>query len=172
MTRNLNLTTERLRLHPIGEESKEQMMDILYCDEIKKTYMIPDFPSETEALKMFERFVKLTHDENRFVYGVFLKDNLIGFFNDVSIEDKTIEMGYVIHPKYKNNGYATEAFQKIIEELFRVGFNSVVAGYFAENNASRRVMEKSGLQETDRHEDIEYRGIVHHCNYMEITKQI
>ena len=166
------LITKRLRLHSIEEDSRDQMMAILYNDRIKKTYMIPDFKTEADAEKMFQRFVTLSSDPNRYVYGVFFENRLIGFFNDVSKENCEIEMGYVIYPDFHNRGFATEAFSAIIEELFRVGFTTVKAGYFCENDASRRVMEKCGLKETEKHEDIEYRGTVHHCNYMEIKKQV
>ena len=166
------LITKRLRLHSIEEDSRDQMMAILYNDRIKKTYIIPDFKTEADAEKMFQRFVSLSNDPNRYVYGVFFENRLIGFFNDVSKDNVEIEMGYVIYPDFHNRGFATEAFSAIIEELFRVGFTTVKAGYFCENDASRRVMEKCGLKETDIHEDIEYRGIVHHCNYMEIKKQV
>ncbi len=170
INRDLFLKTDRLDLHPINQDSRQQMMDILYCNEIKKTYMIPDFESESEAEKMFNRFVQLSNDTQRVVYGVFLDNRLIGFFNQVNVENKTIEMGYVIHPDYKNNGYATEAFKAIISELFRIGFDTVRAGFFEENKASRRVMEKSGLKEIEFAEELEYRGIKHHCVYMEIKK--
>ena len=87
------LVTKRLRLHSIEEDSRDQMMAILYNDRIKKTYMIPDFKTEADAEKMFQRFVSLSNDPNRYVYGVFFENRLIGFFNDVSNDNVEIEMG-------------------------------------------------------------------------------
>jgi len=168
INRNKELRTARLVLKPIGEESRNEMFGIFRSDEVKKTYMIPDFSSEEEEEKLFQRFVTLSSSDGKFVYGVYLKDKLIGFLNEVSKDESSIEMGYVIYPAYKNRGYATEAFRAVIEELFRVGFKTVRAGFFIENGASRRVMEKSGLKAIDGEEVIRYRGIDHKCRYMEI----
>jgi len=168
INRNKELRTARLVLKPIGEESRNEMFGIFRSDEVKKTYMIPDFSSEEEEEKLFQRFVTLSSSDGKFVYGVYLKDKLIGFLNEVSKDESSIEMGYVIYPAYKNRGYATEAFRAVIEELFRVGFKTVRAGFFIENGASRRVMEKSGLKAVDGEEVIRYRGTDHKCRYMEI----
>ena len=50
-----------------------------------------------------------------------------------------------------------------------MGFRKVMAGFFEENTASRRVMEKSGMQLNDLVEEEEYRGIIHKCYYCEIN---
>lgn len=57
----------------------------------------------------------------------------------------------------------------IVEELREMGFRKVMAGFFEENTASRRVMEKSGMQLNDLVEEEEYRGIIHKCYYCEIN---
>ena len=46
---------------------------------------------------------------------------------------------------------------------------SVRCGAFSENTASIRVMEKAGMVREDFTEDIEYRGIMHHCVYYSIN---
>ena len=48
-----------------------------------------------------------------------------------------------------------------------MGFRKVKAGYFEENVASRRVMEKCGMKQLSYTDEIEYRGIVHKCFYYE-----
>lgn len=60
---------------------------------------------------------------------------------------------------------ATEAVSACIDELFRIGLQKVTAGFFEENNASRRVMEKCGMHKLKKEDDIEYGGILHHCLY-------
>ena len=83
-------------------------------------------------------------------------------------ENDAIEMGYVIAPAYQNQGYATEAFGAVIAHLFSRGFREVIAGAFAENLSSIRVMEKCGMQRIAKKADIEYRGKLHHCVYYSI----
>lgn len=109
---------------------------------------------------------------NHFEYGVYLQGEVIGFINDVEIEEDTIELGYVIHPNHQNKGYASEVLQAEIKELFRMGYTCVRTGLFEENIASRRVMEKCKMIKIDKNDDIEYKGKVHHCIYYEIRKQI
>lgn len=48
-----------------------------------------------------------------------------------------------------------------------MGFRKVKAGYFEENEASRRVMEKCGMKQLSYTDEIEYRGITHKCLYYE-----
>jgi len=78
----------------------------------------------------------------------------------------------VIHPDYQNRGFATEALTASIQELFRLGYSRVRAGYFAENPASGRVMEKSGMHPISKMDTIEYRGNVHRCLYYEIENTL
>lgn len=163
------ILTPRLCLKSIGDEDGEDFIRMFLNPEIAKTYMIPVFVCREDALRLFRVFRDLSRKTRRFVRGVFLEGRCIGFLNDVHTENGTIEMGYVIHPDYKNRGYATEAFHAAIAELFRRGYTAVRAGAFDHNGASIRVMEKSGMHPVGLEEDIEYRGEVHRCIYYEIS---
>ena len=60
--------------------------------EITQTYMIPEYKSEEEAIKLFDRFKELSVSKDHFVYGIYLNDRIIGFINDVEIKEKEIEI--------------------------------------------------------------------------------
>ena len=152
------IQTERLCLKPYSSEDAGRLAEFFKNDEISKTFMVPDFESE-----------KQIEDTGHLEYGIYCDNVMIGFVNDCGIEEDTIEIGYVIHPDYKGHGYATEAVLAIVEELREMGFRKVMAGFFEENTASRRVMEKSGMQLNDLVEEEEYRGIIHKCYYCEIN---
>ena len=164
------IKTARLTLRSITEEDWQDMRAMLYDEQIKKTYMIPDFPAEEDARRLFRRFCDLSRDPGRFVYGAECQGRLIGFLNDVHTEGAVIEVGYVIRPDFQNQGYATEMLRAAIGALFDMGFEAVRAGFFEENAASRRVMEKSGMHATGETEAITYRGQEHRCIYYEINK--
>jgi len=166
-----SLKTERLVLHSFTDSDIDYALSIFYNDEIKKTYMLPDFPSRENAVALFERLERLSMNPARFVYGIYLDETLIGFINDVEIDDHTIEIGYVIHPDHQNQGYMTEALIACIEELFRIGYTTIKAGYFEENIASGRVMEKSGMHKVEHTDTIEYRGTTHLCINYEISSK-
>lgn len=56
-------------------------------------------------------------------------------------------VGWLLDPAYAGHGYATEAASEMLRICFQeLGLHRVVAGAFAENQASLRVMEKIGLR--------------------------
>ena len=156
---------DRIILRPIRESDRQEMHEMLTDSQIKKTYMLPDFENEEQVEKLFLRFVELSENAARFVAGIDLDGRLVGFLNDVGIEDGKIELGYVVHPDYWGRGYCTEGLKQAMEMLFAKGFREVVCGAFSENAASIRVMEKAGMEKLDITESIEYRGKVHNCVY-------
>ena len=164
------INTARLCLHAFSDEDAETMIALLTNSEVIKTYMVPDFRSSAEEVKLFERFKELSGSDERFVYGIYLEEKLIGFINDVEIKETEIELGYVIDPSYKNQGFATEALAAAIKALFAAGFSVVRTGAFEENAASMRVMEKCGMVRLGQEEEIRYRGKVHRCCLYEIKK--
>ena len=165
------ITTNRLILRPYKESDREQVIWILRNAEINKTFMLPEFEDDAAAERLFRKILLYSHQEDHFERAICLEDRVIGFLNDVEIKDGTAELGYVIHPDYQNRGYATEALTASIQELFRQGYSRIRAGYFEENPASRRVMEKSGMHPISRVDTIEYRGKLHKCLYFEIEKE-
>ena len=52
-----------------------------------------------------------------------------------------------------------------------MGYQTVAAGYFEENVASGRVMEKCGMVATGKFEEIDYREKKHRVILCEIDKQ-
>jgi len=163
--------TQRLTLRPIAESDRTEMYALLTDDIVRQTYMLPDFVDEAALERMFQRFRALSEAEERFVTGIALEDRLIGFINDVGMENGCIELGYVIAPAHHNCGYAAEALGAAIAALFGRGFVRVEAGAFEENAASLRVMEKCGMAPTGKTEQIDYRGTTHTCVYRAIDQK-
>ena len=160
------LITPHLSLHGIRPEDEADMVRLLTNEQVGQTYMVPEFAAPEEAVKLFNRIRLLSQDANRFVYGIYLEERLIGLLNEVDKDESSMELGYALHPDYHGNGYATEVLTAAMTELFRMGFGTVKAGAFEHNLASRRVMEKCGLTPTGKDEDITYRGQSHRCvNY-------
>lgn len=164
------LVTERLVLKPFSEDHRQQMLDLLFDKRIKETYMLPDFETREQAAPLFERLMAFSNSDDHFLYGVFFGAAVVGFINDCEKTDSVMELGYVIAPEHQNKGYATEAVRACIQELFRMGYQQVKAGYFAGNTPSCRVMEKCGMRKLDFEEDIEYKGVLRHCFYYAIDR--
>ena len=166
----MKFKTQRLTVRPFLDGDREKMLEMLYDESIKKTYMIPDFESVEAAEKLFSAFVRLSQDESRYVGAICLDHELVGFMNDTEIVDGTVEMGYVISPSHQNKGFCTEAMRGAIQYLFEKGFSEVICGAFEENAASLRVMQKCGMKLLDKTDVIEYRGKNYNCIYYSIEK--
>ena len=164
------IITKRLHLSAIRDEDKADLIRILSDDEVGKTYMVPDMSGKETQDKLFDRFRELSQSDDRFMYGIFLENRMIGFIHEVENKDGEVELGYVIDPAHKGNGYASEALAASVKALFEKGYKAVTAGAFEENPASLRVMEKCGMKPTGQTEDIEYRGTTHKCIYMKVEK--
>jgi RimJ/RimL family protein N-acetyltransferase len=58
-----------------------------------------------------------------------------------------VEIGWTLHPDEGGNGYATEAVRAMLDLCFHsMGLRRVVAGCFADNTASWRLMERVGMR--------------------------
>ena len=162
--------TERLEVKSISNADRAAVIDLLTDGVVKQTYMLPDFQSREEAVKLFERLKDLSMREDRYVAGIYLGQEFIGILNETEVSGSNIELGYAILPEFHNHGYGTEALTGAIAYLFDHGFDEITAGAFEENQASLRIMVKSGMTRLDRQEKIEYRGKVHPCVYYSIRK--
>ena len=164
------IQTERLILKPFSKQDADELMDLLTAPEVTSTFMVPEMESRQDLEKLVQTLISFSQmdDDKHLEYGIYLNGRLIGLVNDCGIKDNEIEIGYVVHPHYQGQGYATEAVRTVITELREMGFRKIVAGYFSENTASLRVMQKCGMQQTDQTAVEEYRGRKHICKYCEL----
>lgn len=71
------------------------------------------------------------------------------------------ELGYVLSQAYWNQGLMSEALEEVIAYLFDFGLDYLVCGHFVENEASRRVIEKTGFTYFKSVDYQDQRGIHH-----------
>lgn len=171
LQRKENLTTKNLVLKSIEDDDRNDVFSVFENALVGKTYMIPVFPDDEAREKFFLRLKENTLKTTRFCYGIYCNKSFIGLLNDVDVKNDEIEVGYCLHPDVWNRGYATEALEAAIKELFRMGYKTVVAAHFIENSASGRVMQKCGMTRINREEVIEYKGVKHQCIYYAITNK-
>lgn len=162
------IVTKRLVLKPYDDADEDRMVELLTDATIKETFMIPDFPTREDAVSMFKKLQQWSVSDDHYELGIYRRGELIGFINDVAIEPDNIEIGFVIHPYHHNQGYATEMLTAIIRDLLKRGFSKVTAGAFETNAASRRVIEKCGMERIEKEADIFYNGRYQHCIYYSI----
>ena len=165
------IKTERLQMKPLSEADAPALRELFTNEEVRKTYMVPDFKDENAFLKTFYHLQKLSLDEDGYTAGIFLGEELIGLFHKVEINGSSMEVGYAIHPSYHNQGYATEALRAGIAYFFEKGFSEVYAGAFKTNLASTRVMEKAGMRKTNMKASVDYRGKTYPCVYYSVRRE-
>ena len=154
-----------IQLKPFKSEDVENAVLLLTDEVVKETYMLPDFDTKEQVVALFERLKELSYKEDRFVRGVYWKEELIGIINDVGIEGDKLEIGYAISSIYHNLGYGTEMLKIALSQLIERGFVEIKAGAFVENPTSTRIMQKAGMTQIDYTDEVEYRGKVHKCIY-------
>ena len=145
------LETDRLLLRRMKKSDAEDMYEYACLDDVTKYLLWSPHRSLRHTQTYLASVQKFYRDGSYFDYAVILKseNKMIGTcgFAHIFEGDNSAEIGYVINPKYKGSGYATEAVKGIISYGFRdLGFNRIEARYMVGNNASRRVMEKCGMQ--------------------------
>lgn len=147
------LKTNRLLLRPLTQADAEAMFkNWTYDERVAKycTWYPHKSINETKLLlKMY-----LDQKANGFDYrwGIELKETneLIGVIDvvDLSDDNKTAVVGYVLGHKFWNKGFATEALSAVITKLFDDGVEVIEARHHIDNVATGEVMKKCGMRFT------------------------
>jgi len=149
-----SLATDRLILRPLTQDDAPALA--AHCAPIEiamQTRTIPHpYPPEA-APAAIERFTRSWTDGTGAVFAATLRDTgrFIGVCGlHVFPEQHHAEIGYTISMDHWGRGYATEA----VLALLRYGFegrepplNKLWAGWYIDNPASGRVLEKVGMKQ-------------------------
>ena len=165
------MVSDTLDLEIFLPEDEAVILEILTDATVAETYMLPQYQHKAEAIPLFRRLMALSLQEDRYVRCIRQNGGAIGFLNDVEIKAGRIELGYVIHPAFQGRGYMTQALKTAIRDLHEKGFAEVICGAFEGNNASFRVMAKSGMKKSDYTDTVEYRGRTYRCLYYTAVKE-
>lgn len=87
-----------------------------------------------------------------FVFGFEAEElGLVGVIGAHKKQGGAFDIGYWVAPEHWGRGFATEALQGFVAEARRLG--PLVAGHFADNPASGRVLQKGGFAYTGETEE-------------------
>ena len=136
------METERLIIDQIKETDKENyFINISHDKKVLETFIC-------RYAETLEDFDFSSYPGRQDLFAIRLKETgrLIGIILYFDEKEDSCEIGYGIGSAFWNQGYATEAVRRFLEYLFREkGMQTVYASFFTGNDASRRVMEKSGM---------------------------
>ncbi|NLO47229.1 MAG: GNAT family N-acetyltransferase [Clostridiales bacterium] len=138
---DMELITKRLSLR----QPTETDADII-------SHLLRNGYETKEATLKHIRWINNNAYENRLVFNFFISPKqakeCIGrvYIHSKPELNREFEIGYGISEEHRNNGYATEAAEAIIQFAFEiVGLDVLVAIVKPENIPSRRVIEKLGF---------------------------
>ena len=145
--------TERLLIRPVTPDDFGRLYEIRAIPEV--TQWLTGRPTSYE--NYVERYG--TPERLASTLVVELGDTIIGDlflgveapYSQVEVRDRAegsqAAVGWLLDPAYVGHGYATEATAEVLRICFEeLGLRRVVAGAFADNAASLRVMARLGMR--------------------------
>ncbi|REE84406.1 ribosomal-protein-alanine N-acetyltransferase [Paenibacillus taihuensis] len=148
---NKTLESSRLILRRITLDDAEDIFDYAVDAQVSK-YTSWEQHRAIEDTHSFIHFTMQKYENNQpSDWGIIEKktNKLIGACGWVYINENhgRAEIGYVLSRKYWNQGYMSEVVNQILGFGFgELDLNRIEARCFAENTASERVMQKTGMQ--------------------------
>lgn len=167
----LTLETNRLILRPFNIDDAEDMYNNWASDSEVTKYLTWNHHTDINQTKeILNIWIKQYEKPERINFAITLKETneLIGGIDVVGYLEGVPVIGYVISKKHWNNGYTTEACQKLIEYLFSIGHNKIRIDAIDENIASNKVIKKCKGKLFDIVEDtIKNTSVKINCYYVE-----
>ncbi len=148
----LSLETDRLRIRSFSPDDWQQLqeMSVQYQASPEARYEDP-WPTSDEGVQHLAEFFASGDD----YLAVCLKDSgkLIGM---VAVEPRKgadgrmHNLGYVFHPEYHGQGYATECCRAAMAHVFEaLAADGILTGTRAENVASVGLLQRLGFRERE-----------------------
>ena len=143
------LETHRLLLRPPEYSDASAITTWLGDYDVAKNLASAPHPyREADALAFVTRAAERRARGEGFCFSVLRKPDEL-FLGDcaLSLKDGRYEIGYWFGKPYWNQGYATEAVRRLLGFAFHdLKAEAVWAGWFHDNPASGRVLEKLGFR--------------------------
>jgi RimJ/RimL family protein N-acetyltransferase len=144
------LETERLVLPSLGGRHLSQILEIWTHPDVRRHLWDDKVIGEERAGIEIARSKECFRAEGFGQWAVRRRKHLrvIGSCGILKIPDcEQVELVYCIDPALWNNGYATEAARAVVEYAFRgIELPMLFGRCAADNVASRRVLEKVGME--------------------------
>lgn len=147
-----SLTTKRLLLRPLVRDDLPHVLALAGDAAVAETtYSIPHPLSAADA----ETWIASAASDDPLIYAIVRSEDQV-FIGAIALtfdeDDKThAELGYWIGKTHWKQGYATEAVRRLLRLAFgEMKLVSIAAEVFTGNEASMRVLAKTGFHEVGR----------------------
>ena len=144
------LQTERLILRKLSMDDTDDMYEYACRADVTEFLTWSPHPDKAHTFDYLSYLQKRYKTGDFFDWAIVCRDTekMIGTcgFTRFDFANNSAEIGYVINPKFKGKGIATEVVGKVIRFGFEnLALNRIECRFMTENNASRRVMEKNNM---------------------------
>lgn len=172
------LNTERLLLEPFKDTDLDDIYIYASDPDVAKTVSWDahkNLEDSREYLNWIQRQTSGVSEKIFFVWAIREKASgkVIGSIDFKNLQAHSGQFDYAIGKSYWNNGYATEATKEVLNWAFDAipNLQRIQAFCIAENQGSRRVMEKAGLQfEGVRKKSIQSKGQIFDTAHYALVK--
>lgn len=138
--------TERTLLRPAWIEDAPSLQNAIADEAIVRNLVMAPWPYNLDDA---QNFVHMNHNILTPNFMIMRRTDdapiLIGSCGLLS-RNGQIELGYWIARQYWGMGYASEAAKAVLHIAHSLGHKQIYAGYFTDNPASGRVLQKLGFQ--------------------------
>jgi [ribosomal protein S5]-alanine N-acetyltransferase len=144
------IVTERLALRPIEARDRQRLIKLANNFRVSKNLGTMPYPyTEACADEWLSKQAELWASGKTVVLAITVEGELIGG-TGVGVRDgDDWELGYWLGEPYWNRGYASEAATALRDYAFKgLKLDRIVAGHFADNHASGRILTKLGFRYT------------------------
>jgi RimJ/RimL family protein N-acetyltransferase len=144
------LETERLLLRPYDDGDLDNLHAVYSRPDVARWLYYEASTLEQSREKLARKIAgRELSEEQALSAAVQLRDgtyvgDAVLFY--LSVEHKTVEVGFSFDPRYQGKGYATEAARALVDWAFSRGFHRVIGRLEPRNTASARVLEKLGMR--------------------------
>ena len=142
----MNITTPRLHIRPVARDDAQALHEYLRLPEVAQMLGWRAHACPEETARALDSWLETG---NRHAIALADGGRVIGHIsvNADSEEGRadTRELGFALNPAWQHRGYMTEAVCAVVEELFRGEVSVVWACCFAQNAASRALIERCGF---------------------------
>lgn len=150
------LNTDRLVLRPLTLADAKPYSKYAGTEEIARmtgSVALP-FPVMSAEFWIMEKLSKARRGM-AYIYVIELAGRMVGMIDLFKRDpDGPLEIGYSLAKDAWGNGYATESCKAIINEAREtLGAKRIVAGVFADNPASLKLLHKLGFNTKDTHQE-------------------
>lgn len=144
------IITDRLILRPIERTDAPRFAAL--CNDIdiaRNTARIPHPYKSADARDFVKRSAAAFKTGEEYAFAVCRHGKIIACAGAMPTGANAVDVGYWVGASYRGDGVAAEAARAVIQFAFeRHGVGLAVAGYFTDNPASGRVLEKIGFAPT------------------------